>query len=287
MITHNASENTLKELQRIYSLPAMSSVMMEVTRLLDDPSTTTADLSRLIGRDQGLSSKVLSIANSPLYGLPRKVSTIDFAIMIIGFQDVKNIVVALSMIEAFKEKDDKDLAGKDFWMHSLLTGNGAKRISDDLGFKISGEAFIAGLLHDLGIVVAYKYFKTEFNKVVQLAKNDGIPFFEAELAVFGLTHNEMGFNLGEKWNLPPQLCEAVLNHHQPSKTTNNEVLISIVHLTDYMLHHFKIGNYFWDDGIKLDEKILDVLNFKDMKELTAFMEGYIPLFEEEIKTLRI
>lgn len=280
-------EKTLKEIEKIYSLPAKSSIMLEVTKLLDNPDATNADLSKLIGKDQGISSKVLSIANSPLYGLPRKVSTIDFAIMIIGFHDVKNIVVALSMIEAFKEKESKELHQNNFWIHSLMTGNAAKKLSEDLGFKISGEVFIAGLLHDLGIVVLYRYFKKQFNELVKLAEENKKSISEYEVDLLGFTHSEVGNMLAEKWNLPTALCDAIKYHHQPSLAPANQVVIAIIHLVDYILQKFQIGSYFWDSGINLDEKVLDILNFSNIDELDTFIKGYQSLFEEEIKMLRI
>lgn len=281
------AKKTLAELEKIYSLPAMSGVMLEVSKLLDDPSTTTSDLSEMIGKDQGMSSKVLTIANSPLYGLPRKVSTIDFAIMIIGFQDVKNIVVALSMIEAFKDEDSGSMSQKDFWLHSLLSGNAAKRISEDLGYKFGAEAFVAGLLHDLGIPVIQKYFPKGFKEIEKLVKDREISFTEAQLEVLGLTHEKIGFILAENWNLPVQLCEVIKNHHNPQEALDNEIITSIVHLVDYMTQRFQIGNFYWDDEMGIEDKVLDILNFKDEEEFIQFIDGYQDLFRQEIEVLRI
>lgn len=281
------AKKTLIELEKIYSLPAMTVVMMEVSRLLDDPSTTTSDLSEMIGKDQGMSSKVLTIANSPLYGLPRKVSTIDFAIMIIGFQDVKNIVVALSMIDAFKHEDNSKMSQKDFWQHSLLVGNAAKRLSEDLGYKFGAEAFVAGLLHDLGIPIINKYFSKEFNEIYHLWNEEGKSFAEAELQVLGFTHEKIGFILAENWNLPVQLCEIIKNHHYPQGAVDNEIITSIVHLVDYMTQRFQLGGFYWDDSIVIEKSVLDILNFKNEEEFTQFIDGYQDLFRQEIETLRI
>jgi len=281
------AKKTLAELEKIYSLPAMSGVMIEVSKLLDDPSTTTSDLSEMIGKDQGMSSKVLTIANSPLYGLPRKVSTIDFAIMIIGFQDVKNIVVALSMIEAFKDDEGSSMSQRDFWLHSLLSGNAAKRISEDLGYKFGAEAFVAGLLHDLGIPVIQKYFPKSFKAIEKLVKDEELSFKEAQLEVLGLTHENIGFILAENWNLPVQLCEVIKNHHNPQEALDNEIITSIVHLVDYMTQRFQIGNFVWDDEINIKSNVLDILNFKNEEEFTKFIDGYQDLFRQEIEVLRI
>ncbi len=286
-IIEQKAQKTTTELQKIYNLPAMSTVMMEVSSLLDSPKTTTTDLSNMIGKDQGLSTKVLTIANSPLYGLPRKVSTIDFAIMIIGFHDVKNIVIALSMIEAFKHKDDEFMSQKEFWLHSLITGNLAKRVSDDLGFKIGAESFISGLLHDLGIAIIHKYFPANYKEIVLNVQNNGIHFKDAQIESMGMTHQQIGFVLAENWNLPLTLCDTIRTHHKPSHSKENETIVSSVHLADYMTQAFKSGDFYWDEGIKLDESVLQALNFQNMEDIEKFIEGYKDLISQEVNSLRM
>jgi len=227
-------EKTELILSNVYNLPSIPKVMMEVSELLAKPTTTTAELSKVISQDQGLVTKILSIANSPLYGLPRKVSTIEFAILILGYGDIKNIVTALSMIESFKIKSDKNLDQKKFWAHSVITGVAAKRVSEDLGFRIGGEAFIAGLLHDLGITVIHKFFHTAFEQICKDVETNNMTYNEAELENLGLTHREIGKFLAEKWNLPPALVDTVLNHETPDNATENRILTAVVHLADYM-----------------------------------------------------
>jgi HD-like signal output (HDOD) protein len=122
-INNNADEigNKKRYLNSIRNLPSIPIVMFEVTKLLDNPMTSTNELGKIISKDQGLTAKILTVANSPLYGLPRKVSTIEFAIVVLGFEQIKNIVIALSMIEAFSSKDKDDWNRKAFWIHSLST----------------------------------------------------------------------------------------------------------------------------------------------------------------------
>jgi HD-like signal output (HDOD) protein len=266
----------------------MSAIMVEVSRLLDDPSTGTQELSSWIGKDQGLATKILSIANSPLYGLPRKVSTIDFAILIIGYQDVKNIVVALSMIESFKSPNDKNLDQNEFWLHSVVTGNAAKRVAEDLGYRIGGEAFVAGLLHDLGIPVINKYLSKEFKTIVERFNNEDNFILNIEKEELGLSHQEIGKFLTNKWNLPKSLCTAVLNHHEPGQLKDEDrELTAIVHLADYMTQKLNLGSFYWDNNFVFDEAVLDILKFEDINSLDKFIEGYRKMFEEEIETFKI
>jgi HD-like signal output (HDOD) protein len=271
-------------LSNVYNLPAMSSTMLEVSKLLDDPTTNTSSLSKMIGKDQGLSTKILSIANSPLYGLTRKVSTIDFAILIIGYQDIKNIVVALTMVDSFKNKSDKYLDQKEFWMHSMLSGTACKRVAEDLGFRIGSEAFVAGLLHDLGIPVMHKFFKNEFESLVEEFATSEAPVLDVERKYLGMDHQEIGNFLAIKWHLPEHLTNSILYHHKPSEAPEQDVLTSIVHLVDYMTQKLEIGSFYLDKGLQLDSSILATLGIGSEEELESFVENYRELFTNEVSS---
>lgn len=280
-------EKTELILSNVYNLPSIPKVMMEVSELLAKPTTTTAELSKVISQDQGLVTKILSIANSPLYGLPRKVSTIEFAILILGYGDIKNIVTALSMIESFKIKSDKNLDQKKFWAHSVITGVAAKRVSEDLGFRIGGEAFIAGLLHDLGITVIHKFFHTAFEQICKDVETNNMTYNEAELENLGLTHREIGKFLAEKWNLPPALVDTVLNHETPDNATENRILTAVVHLADYMTNKLGIGDFEWDKDLQIQPSVLEIFKIQDEIQLDKFIEDYRDIFVKQYESLKI
>jgi putative nucleotidyltransferase with HDIG domain len=276
-----------ESLLSIKNLPSVPVIMMEVTKMLSSYKTSANELGRVISRDQALVAKILSVANSPLYGLPRRVSTIEFAIVILGFDHIKNIVIALSMIEAFKNKDDKNWNRKRYWQHSVLTAVAAKRIADDLGIIKSGEAFTAGLLHDLGISVIQRYFNLEFARISKMVREKEATYIEAEDKVLGITHCEVGKYLLERWNLPQSLGDAVLYHHKPSAATDNQVLASIIHLADYMTQKFYDSNILWDQDYELDPGIIQILNLGDENYLQKFIEAYQQLFKNQIDTFLI
>lgn len=279
-------KKTTLVLSNIYNLPAMSQAMMEVTKLLDNPATNTQTLSKMIGKDQGIATKILSIANSPLYGLRRRVSTIDFAILVIGFLEIKNIILALSMMESFRNKTDKFLDQKEFWMHSMITGNAAKRMAEDLGFSKSGEAFVGGLLHDLGIPVIHKYFHTSFVEIVsKTAENNELLLNEKN--ELGYTHMEIGRFLAEKWNLPSVLCDIIENHEALQGSKEEKELTAIVHLADYATQKLKIGHFYLDKGLKLDPSVCEILNFDGLDKVEQFIDKYKTLFEDEVKNIHL
>lgn len=274
-------------LSNIYNLPGRSEIMGEALRALDDPNTSGQSISRLICRDQGIATKILSIANSPLYGLNRRVSTIEFAIMIIGFAELKKIILALSIMESFKNKTDRYLDQKEFWTHSILTANMSRRIAEDLGFKNSGEAFVAGFLHDLGIPAMHKYFHTGFVEIVENTRlQNGLSVLEAEKDILGMDHQEIGGYLAEKWELPVLLSDSITYHHRPSAAIEDKGIAAVVHLADHMTQKYNHGQLYRDDTIPFDTCTAGILNFNDNEQLNKFIYHYQDLFRAEIATLK-
>ncbi|MGA7723521.1 MAG: HDOD domain-containing protein [Ignavibacteriaceae bacterium] len=279
--TEQRREKTELVLANIYNLPPIPKAMTGAMKLLDNSAVCISTITNIISKDQGLVTKILTIANSPIYGLQRKVTSIDFAVMVLGFTELKNIISVLSMADAFKSKTDS-LNQKDFWLHSYITGSGAKRLSEEIGLGNSGEIFVAGLLHDLGINIIQRYFKPEFRAINEMVKSNEIGYLEAEEQVLGLTHQEMGQFLINKWNLPESLGETIAFHHQPSTLKDYVELASIVHLADFMTQRLEVGCFQWDDDIKLDENIIDILKFGNESNLNRFMDSHAELFKSQL-----
>jgi putative nucleotidyltransferase with HDIG domain len=280
-------KKNIEKLSSVRNLPALPSLVFEVSRLIEDRNTSAAKLGRLISKDQAMVTKILTVANSPLYGIPRRVSTIDFAIVILGFNHIKNIVVALSMVDAFQNINAKGFKQKEYWIHSMLTATASKKIADDLGYMMSGEAFTAGLLHDLGIPVLFKYFNVEFKQILELTKNEDISFPEAEERVLGLTHADIGKFLMDRWNLPEELSYVIEKHHNPSEAEHYRELTSIVHLADFMTERLEIGNFDWDGSSGLDEGVIQILKLGDRNYLESFITNYKELFENQLESIKI
>ncbi len=279
-------EKTELVLSNVYNLPPIPKAMKEAMDLLNNPSTSATSLASIISKDQGLVTKILTIANSPLYGLQRKVTSIDFAVMVLGFTQLRNIISVLTMVESFKNKTDKHLDQKEFWLHSYLTGCAAKKIAEDFDFPNSGEAFIVGFLHDMGVSIIHKYFHTNFIEIHKMATEKGISFSEAEAEKLGLNHQQIGNFLAEKWNFPEILCDAILYHHNPSASNLNKTLPAIIHLADYMTHALQIGHSYWDKDLTLDESTLEVLRFRNHEEADSFIKSYEELFMHQANAVR-
>ncbi len=272
-------------LSTVYNLPTIPIVIFEITKVIDNPSSSASQLGKIISQDQGLVTKILSVANSPLYGIPRRVSTIDFAIVILGFNHIKNIVIALSMMEAFKTAGSKKFEQKKYWYHSIVTAFAAKKIADDIGYPVSGEAFTGGLLHDLGIPVIYKYFNKDYLEIIEKVKKENLSFLEAESNVLGWNHTEIARSLVERWNLPSILADVVQFHHKPSELDGDNRLAAIVHLADYMTVRLGIGDFDWDKGYVFDKEVINILNLGDEDYLEDFIESYRSVFAQQLETI--
>ncbi len=271
---------TTKVLKDIKNLPSIPKVMFEVTNILRNNSTSTYELINAISKDQGLTTKILAVANSPFYGLQRRVSSLEFAIMVLGNDEIRSIVTAISLSNAIKIDSSENFNYDEFWYHSLVVASASKEIARYLGhLEIATDAFIGGMLHELGLQVMYKFFPAEFNEIAEKSKADG-KFLENELEVLGMTHEMMGTFLSEKWGLPDDLGDAIGNHHQPTKAKTIKLIPAIVHLADYMTQKFGVAKFYWDDNYQLDEEIFSVLEFGSKEELKEFIKNHEEVFLE-------
>jgi putative nucleotidyltransferase with HDIG domain len=264
-------------------LPALPAVAMEVVDLIDNPRTSASKLGKVISTDQALTAKVLRIANSPFYGFPRKIATIDFAIIVLGFDAVKEVVISLSLMSALQRRSDEYFDTTKFWDHSITCGVAARRLARDLGYRVSGEAFVGGLLHDIGMPIFHRYFNQDFREAVRIHRETGISFYEAEKSVIGVTHQEIGGWLAERWNLPPQLTDVIINHHRPNQADVNKELVALIHLSDVMCQKMNLGTSAFDFGIEFDVNALQTLRFHDASYIDTLVEKYKSIFEEDLE----
>ena len=229
------------------ALPSLPQVAVHLIELSRDPDTTIRDISECLSADPALVQRILKTVNSPLYGMRHKVSTISQAVVLLGFNVVRNIVLSVSVFETFSQDSKAEEFDKyRFWEHSIACGATTRAISKHLGVKDPEEAFVGGLLHDIGKLVLDQFLTEEFLKVLQLVKEKEIPILEAEQEVLETTHPQIGRFLAQKWNLPQALEEAIGFHHNPASAETELKLVSAVHLADVIVKGMGIG-YSGDD----------------------------------------
>ena len=226
-----------KRLSSIKTLPTLSMVANTVINLTQNPDSTAFEIAEAISKDQALATRVLKTANSAYYGFPEKITTINYATVVLGLNNIKNIVLSASIMDRFsKSGPDHSLDRNEFWKHAVLCGIISKRISRLNGMKNAEEMFMCGLLHDFGKLILDLFFHDEFIDALALAKDKEISLLEAEHNIFGFNHSGVGALLLKKWSLPPSLVKAVEFHHAPEDSPNMFRIAAIVHVSDYLSH---------------------------------------------------
>ncbi|MGA8181412.1 MAG: HDOD domain-containing protein [Desulfobacterales bacterium] len=252
------STTILKKLDRIEDLPTLPVIAMEVNNMLLDYDTTINKLSGTIEKDQAMVSKILKLVNSAFFGLRGKISNIPHAIVVLGFNTIRNAVVSISIINAFSLKEHLDgFDITDFWKHSLAVAVTSKFLAEKTGIHSADDCFVAGLLHDMGKIVLLQHFKDLFQKVWLTVKGNGLSFYEAEKSEIQIDHARIGGYLARKWQLPAALVDAIRYHHNVKSNVNDQQLLMIIHAANVIVNTYTKDP---ENDLKLSGILSDALN---------------------------
>jgi len=231
-----AVNNAIREISHIATLPEIT---VKVVELVEDPKSTAQDLHKVISGDPALCSRILKVVNSSFYGLPGQIASINRAIVMLGLNAVKNIAIAASLAKLFRGGDlTPTFSARDLWTHCNITAAAAKIVANNLKLGLSDEAFLAGLVHDIGIMVE---MQCDRNKLVEVlrrtgADSKGIPacdMLEAEKGVFEATHQDFGAGLCEKWKFPRSFAYVTGFHHSPmTLPSEHRTLTAVIYVAD-------------------------------------------------------
>jgi putative nucleotidyltransferase with HDIG domain len=245
-------------------LPAQTRIAVQVTRLVNQRNTSAGQVAKAISTDQVLTARVLKMANSAFYGAPRRVSTLTDAIVLLGMRSIRDMAMAVSC-QDLMEREVKGymIRRGDLWRHSHCCGFAAQLLAKRARYQVSEEAFVGGLLHDIGKVVISHSLADEFVDITRRSLEEGIPYTQAEREVLGFDHAEIGARMTERWNLPPQLVATIRYHHKPSEQPDDSPLTRIVHLADVLCMMLGIG--LGGDGLRyeLEEGTIEKLGLDD------------------------
>jgi len=224
----------LKYIEKIrseYSLLSLPQSLSQILSMVGSDDFSMEDLSDAVLKDPGLTSRILTMANSAFYRHQAEISTIQQAVIMLGMMQVKCLALSTSVfvIENYKDKINLDI--KDLFSHFISVALGSRMLAEAIGSDFTEEAFIAGLLHDIGIVFFIHHFPEDYRTVIDNL-NDYPRFTEAEEDILGINHATIGRMLAEKWNLPTALCEAIENHHKIPDKIGEVGIVNIVQLSE-------------------------------------------------------
>lgn len=196
-------------LDKLHQLPAMPQVVQEVMGSFKDPNVGSASLAHKIELDQGLSSRVLRVANSSFYGLTREVGTIRDAVTVLGFDTVRSLVVSAGFMHAFFESGSGDLFDRHaYWMRNFRVATYTEALAQSLG-GARQLSFTAGLFHDVGQLVMSICAPEQFAEVLKRQKASGMSLVEIERDMLGFDHAVIGAEMAKRWNFPPRIEHAI------------------------------------------------------------------------------
>lgn len=263
---------------KISGLPTLPTVISKMIELVDNPRTNTKTLAKMISHDQSLTARLLKLANSAYYGFSREISTVDTAIIVMGFNAVKEMGLSLSVYDTFKNISGiHNFDVGRYWEHSVAVGVAARYLSKKFKLGEPAEMFVAGLLHDIGKMILLQYMPDDFNIVIDTMIKENIPYLEAEKNVLGITHGEIGYILARRWHLPDRIASCIHCHHFPDRGGEYDRDAALIDLADFICHRINIGN---DDHRAHDT--YDTLALHLISDTAIISEDDVLLIQEEI-----
>ena len=230
-------------LDRLRDMPSSPSVVAKLTVLMADPRTTANEIAHALSRDPGMAARILRLVNSARYGFSRRIATITMAVVIAGFREIRNLALSAFFFNNFVASPFAGINIEGLWSHSLAVAFFAAAIAKRTSAKNADDAFIHGLLHDIGKFIVIRTDTDRAIRVRKLAERDNLLLVEAERRSLSYDHAELGAAAMERWNLPQSSVEAVRHHHAPFEAPESSVAHAcIVNLADVMARALLMGD---------------------------------------------
>ncbi len=232
---------SIAQISHIATLPE---VTLRVIKLVEDPDSTAQDLNNVISNDPALGARILKVVNSSFYGLPGQIGSINRAIVLLGLNAVKNVAIAASLAKLFRGGQIcPSFDAHALWTHSIAVASATQMLSARIGLGLPDEAFLAGLIHDLGIMVEMQAHRTKLIEAVErLESEPELAFRQVEQEVFGADHEQFGAGLCRAWKFPLSFANVTGYHHRPLEVAADQrTLASLVHIADVLAARGDIG----------------------------------------------
>nr|MBF0222151.1 HDOD domain-containing protein [Desulfobulbaceae bacterium] len=223
-------------------IPPFPKVALQVMKMLENKEVKAKDLAEVIQYDSAITANLLKTCNAAYFGLTRKVSSLDDALVVVGHDILKDIIIASSSARFYKggAGEGYKLEQGDLWKHSVATAIMAKQLSAHFAEVDAGLAFTAGLLHDIGKRFLSSFVADDFEKIMKRGHSPGFSFIEAEKEALGMNHAELGAKIMEKWEFSEDLIVAVREHHDPTALDKSQ-LTALIALSNTLVISLGVG----------------------------------------------
>ena len=229
----------VSEVSKLISLP---DIYYRLEAAIESPSSTISDFANLLGSDPDLCARLLSMANSAFYSFPSKIETIDRAVSTIGLRQIRELVLATSVMKMFNKVPLGMVNMNSFWEHSVAVGVFAKSLAQYAGLPQSERFYVPGLLHDIGRLVMYLKLPDLMHDLLIQRESKEQHLFVLEQAQLSYTHAEIGGRMLELWKVPQSIHEPVSFHHKPEQSGEFMTMSCAVHIADAWVNKYSIGS---------------------------------------------
>jgi HD-like signal output (HDOD) protein len=244
-----SDERYRRFIESMDQLPSLPAIVARLIKVVSSPESSAEDAAAIIEKDPALTTKILRLANSAFYGIPRSISSVQSAIVVLGFNTIKSLALSASVMKIFPENKSTSIFDRiAFWKHSIVCGIAAKLIAQSVLNSIfidPQSAFCAGIMHDVGKLVFELFTPKEYAVMCGLSKSKNMPLVVIEAAAMGINHADVGRILSDKWGLPLDLEQTIVYHHDPAEAKKTPELAALVNLADCMAHACDCG--LWSD----------------------------------------
>jgi HD-like signal output (HDOD) protein len=284
-MTDERQQRLRQRLENLEEMPTIPVVLAPLLRYLEQPldALELQQVVDLISQDKSLAAQCLHMANSPLYGRWTPVDNLRTAVIALGMQRMRDIALSCTLL-TLVPRGRTIVDPVVFWEHSLGCALVCRQFAQKIGFPDPAKAYLGGLLHDIGVVAELCVVPEEFQAAFELARSQGIPLHEAELATLGLTHCDSGKIVAEKWHLTDDLVAVTGCHHDPHTARTHRDLVALVSLSDLLCRMSGLGygyveerqvNFTEESGFALLLEECPALNTFDWARFTFELEAYM------------
>jgi len=234
-----------KAMSKVTEIGSLPEVTTRIVQVVEDPNATAKQIHAVVRTDPALATKILKVVNSAFYGLPSQIASLERAILMLGMSAVRNLALAASLSKLIKDGEIcPGFSTRDLWRHSIAVGVCARALAAAGRSPQADEAFVAGLVHDMGLIVSQQLFPAEMRTVAETCQREPQNFRAVEQSVIGADHQTFGGVLAGKWKFPPGLRNAIAYHHDPSSLQPEfQKIAATIYLADAMCCRGRHG--FW------------------------------------------
>jgi len=252
-------------IKSVTALATLPEVTAQIIAMVEDPRSSAGKLHKIIAHDPSLSSRILKVINSAFYGMSGQVGSVERAIVLLGLNAVKNLAVSASLGQLFRGvKLGEGFSAKDLWTHCIAVGVTARQLAICLKMPNADEAFVAGLIHDAGVLVELQIWPEKLQDICKASKNSGWDFCETERKSLGVDHTILGQALADQWHFPKYCQEAAEFHHNPTGLIEgDQAIVRLVYVADTLCCQCGPGFNLTAAGQQLDPAVLSALGLGD------------------------